>query len=138
RFLHVYVCPRTTLQTSWEAVKCCKLQGIGGQRRVCRKRLLTGLFQVRVLVGEGCGLAVSWVYPLNPDSREFEKVPPRWVPRHADEQGELAARKKLRRYFKRMGFERVAGTKFDALPLARVTPTLADLLRPGKRRRRPR
>jgi hypothetical protein len=38
----------------------------------------------------------------------------------------------LRRYFKRMGFERIAGTRFHGLSLARMTPTLSDLLRPSK------
>ena len=43
--------------------------------------------------------------------------------------------RKLRRYFRRMGFERVGRTRFYALPLALETPTLADLLRPTPRAR---
>jgi hypothetical protein len=40
--------------------------------------------------------------------------------------------RKLRRYFRRLGFERVGRTGYYALPLARQTPTLADLLRPSR------
>jgi hypothetical protein len=31
-----------------------------------------------------------------------------------------------------MGFERIGRTRFDGLSLARVTPTLEDLLRPRR------
>jgi hypothetical protein len=95
------------------------------------RRLKIGLLTARKLIdllGGGCGLAVSWVYPLNAD--EFRKVPEGWIPRHSDEAAEREARRKLRRYFRRMGFERVGRTRFDGLSPARVTPTLTDLLRP--------
>jgi hypothetical protein len=84
------------------------------------------------LLGGGCGLAVSRVYPLNPDADEFRKVPEGWIPRHADKAEEREARRKLRRYFRRMGFQRIDRTRFDGLSLAQVTPTLADLLRPRR------
>ncbi len=97
--------------------------------------LRIGLLAARKLVdllGGGCALAVTWAYPLNPDADEFRKVPEGWIPRHADRAAELEARRRLRRHFRRMGFERIAGTRFDGLSLARVTPTLSDLLRPRK------
>src|SRR5262249_7442654 len=59
--------------------------------------------------------------------------------RHADRRGrrpaplgaERAAKKRLRRYFRQLCFRRVGGSRFFALSLAQVTPTLADLIRPG-------
>ena len=84
------------------------------------------------LLGGGCGLAVSWIHPLNPDAGEFEKVPRGWIPRPASGGEEREARRKLRRYFRRMGFERIRGTKYHGLTMARVTPTLEDLIRPGE------
>jgi hypothetical protein len=96
--------------------------------------LKLGLLAVRKLVdllGGGCGLAVSDIAPLNPDAAEFHKVLPGWIPRHEGEDEERAAKKQLRRYFRRMGFERVGRTRFYGLSLARVVPTLADLIRPG-------
>lgn len=83
------------------------------------------------LLGNGCGLVASWIYPLNPNSSEFLTLPNDWVPNHRSKDARKDARQKLRRYFARMGFERVPGTRFHGLSLARVTPTLADLLRPG-------
>jgi hypothetical protein len=97
--------------------------------------LRIGLLAARKLIdllGGGCGLAVSWVYPLNPDADEFRKVPAGWIPRHGDEAEEREARRRLRRHFRRMGFERIGRTRLDGLSLARVTPTLADLLRPER------
>jgi hypothetical protein len=97
--------------------------------------LKLGLLAARKLIdllGGGCGLAVSWIYPLNPDADSFWRVPSGWIPHHADETAERAARRKLRRHFRRMGFEQIKGTRFDALSLARVTPTLSDLIRPGQ------
>jgi hypothetical protein len=96
--------------------------------------LKIGLLAARKLIdllGGGCCVAVSWVYPLNPDAEEFRGVPDSWIPRHADEAEERDARRKLRRYFRRTGFESIGRTRLDGLSLARVTPTLADLIRPG-------
>jgi hypothetical protein len=96
--------------------------------------LRLGLLAARKLVdllGGGCGLTVSYVAPLAPDAPEFAKVPPGWIPRHPGDEGRQEARRKLRRHFRRMGFERVRGTRLDGLSMARTTPTLADLLGPG-------
>ncbi len=101
--------------------------------------LRLGLLVVRKLVdllGGGCGLVVSDIYPLNPDADEFKKVPASWIPRHADKEAEKEARTTLRRYFKQMGFERIKGTRFYGLSLAKKVPTLAELLRLGKEKPR--
>jgi hypothetical protein len=90
-----------------------------------------GLLAVRKLLdllGGGCGLVVSSIAPLNPDSREFFDVPEGWIPRPADEE----ARKKLRRYFGRMGFGRIGRRDLDGLSLSQVTTTLPDLILPEK------
>jgi len=84
------------------------------------------------LLGGGCGLAVSWVSPLNPDANEFSKVPVGWIPRHPGEDEEKEGRRKLRRHFRRMGFRRLGKTRFDALSLSRTTPTIEDIVRPGR------
>jgi len=101
--------------------------------------LKLGLLAARKLIdllGSGCGLAVSWVYPLNGEASEFARVPTGWIPRHADEAEERQARRKLRQHFRQMGFQRIGRTRLDGLSLARVAPTLADLIRPGKEGRR--
>lgn len=84
------------------------------------------------LLGCGCGLAVSWAYPLNPDADEFARVQPGWIPRQSGEDEAKEARRKLRRHFRRMGFRRVGSTRYDALSLSQVTPTLEDIVRPGR------
>lgn len=97
--------------------------------------LKLGLMAARKLIdlpGGGCGLAVSWAYPLNPDAAEFSKVPAGWIPRHAGVDEEREVRRKLRRHFRSMGFRRVGRTRYDALSLSQVTPTLADIIRPGR------
>src|SRR4051812_10576743 len=98
--------------------------------------LKLGLLAVRKLIdllGGGCGLAVSEVLPLNPDAHDLLGVPPSWLPRHRTREDRGQAVLKLRRYFPRLGFERVGRTAFYALPLAGEMPTLADLLRPTPR-----
>ncbi len=84
------------------------------------------------LLGGGCGLVVSRFVPLNPDAGEFSKVPAGWIPRHGSVDEVRAARRKLRLHFRRMGFERIRGTRFHGLSMSRVVPTLEDLLRPGR------
>jgi hypothetical protein len=87
--------------------------------------LKLGLMAARKLIdllGGGCGLVVSWVYPLNPDSDDFGKVPAGWIPRHAGEDQEKEARRK--------GFRRVGKTRYDALSMSRKTPSLEDIVRP--------
>ena len=97
--------------------------------------LRLGLLAVRKLIdllGGGCGLAVSEVLPLDSEARDVLRVPASWLPRHETEEAHREAVRKLRRYFRRMGFERVGRTPFYALPLALETPTLADPLRPTR------
>jgi hypothetical protein len=97
--------------------------------------LKLGLLAARKLIdllGGGCALAVGHIAPLNPDADDFRKVPRGWIPRHEDEAARSQARKKLRGYFRQMGFRRVGRTRFFGLSLARVTPTLADLIRPAR------
>jgi hypothetical protein len=82
------------------------------------------------LLGGGCGLAVSWVHPLNPEAPEFGKVLAGWIPRH-DEAGTVEARRKLRRHFKQLGFRKIGQTRLDGLSLSQVTPGLADIISLG-------
>jgi len=93
--------------------------------------LRLGLLAARKLVdmlGGGCGLTVAYLAPLDPDAAEFAGLPQGWLPRHDGRE----AKRKLRRHFKKMGFERVKGTKFHALSMAKLVPTLEDLLRPRR------
>jgi hypothetical protein len=83
------------------------------------------------LLGGGCGLTVSRIAPLNPDAVEFRAVLPGWIPRHGGVEERRAATVSLRRHFRRMGFERIKGTRFHGLSMSRIVPTLEDLLRPG-------
>jgi hypothetical protein len=97
--------------------------------------LKLGLLAARKLIdllGGGCGLAVSYIAPLNPDADEFRKVPKGWIPRHETEGEEREAKKRLRQYFRQLGFRRVGRTRFFGLSLSQMTPTLADLIRPGR------
>jgi hypothetical protein len=84
------------------------------------------------LLGGGCGLTVSYICPLNPNAEEMRKVPASWIPRHRNRDEVRTAKGKLRSYFQRMGFQRIGRTRFHGLSMARVTPTLADLLRPAQ------
>jgi hypothetical protein len=83
------------------------------------------------LLGGGCALAVCEPGPLNPEGYEFRGLPAGWLPRHETPEAERAARKKLRRYVRRMGFERIGRTSLYGLSMARVTPTVEELLRPS-------
>jgi hypothetical protein len=97
--------------------------------------LRLGLLAARKLVdmvGGGCGLTVAYIAPLSPDAKEFKGVPAGWLPRPEGRDAEREAKKKLRRHFRRMGFQRVKGTRFHALSMARLVPTLEDLLRPRR------
>jgi hypothetical protein len=82
------------------------------------------------LLGGGCGLTVAEVLPLDPDAHDLVGVPASWIPRHDAAESRREARGKLRRYCKRLGFERIQGTDYYGLSRVRETPTLADLLRP--------
>jgi hypothetical protein len=82
------------------------------------------------LLGGGCGLVVSDIAPLSHEAPDLLKIPAPWVPRNETREAKKQAARKLRRYFRRMGFERIGKTSYYGLSLTRVTPTLADLLRP--------
>jgi hypothetical protein len=82
------------------------------------------------VLGGGCALAVCEPGPLDPDAPACRRLPPGWLPRPETPEAERLARKKLRRYVRRMGFERIGRTPFYGLSMARVTPTVEELLRP--------
>jgi hypothetical protein len=93
--------------------------------------LKLGLLAARKMVdllGGGCGLVVSHIAPLRPDASDMLRVPKAWLPR----QKTAEAVRKLRRYFRQMGFERIGRTCYYGLSMARLTPTLTDLLRPSR------
>jgi hypothetical protein len=96
--------------------------------------LKLGLLAARRLVdllGGGCGLVVSHIAPLRHEAHEMLRVPKSWLPRHKTEQGRKRAVVKLRRHFRLMGFERIGRSCYYGLSMARLTPTLSDLLRPS-------
>lgn len=95
------------------------------------RKLRLGLLAVRKLVdliGGGCGLAVSLVAPLRHDAAKLLRVPGAWLPRATSKEERRVAAVKLRRYFRRMGFERLGRTPYYALPLNQMTPTAAEIL----------
>jgi hypothetical protein len=95
--------------------------------------LRLGLLAVRKLVdllGGGCGLVLSEILPLNADAAEFGRLPTGWIRRQESPEQRKAAAGRLRRYFRKMGFKRIAGTPFHGLSMARLMPTAEDLLRP--------
>jgi hypothetical protein len=97
--------------------------------------LRLGLLAARKLVdmvGGGCGLTVAYIAPLRPDAEELKGVPAGWLPRPESRDAKQEATRKLRRHFRRMGFERLKGTRFHALSMAKLVPTLEDLLRPRR------
>lgn len=98
------------------------------------RKLRLGLLAVRKVVdvlGGGCGLAVSLIAPLRPDAAELVRVPPSWLPLHDGKQERAAATVRLRRYYRRMGFERLGRTPYYALALNQVQATAAELLGAG-------
>jgi hypothetical protein len=101
--------------------------------------LRLGLLAVRKLVdllGGGCGLVVSEILPLNADASEFSALPEGWIPRQKDAEQHEKAVGKLWRYFRRMGFEKINGTPFHAMSMAKLTPTAEDLLKATAKRSR--
>jgi hypothetical protein len=97
--------------------------------------LRLGLLAARKMVdllGGGCGLVVSFIAPLRPNASGLLRVPKSWVPRNETKAARREAVVKLRRYYRQMGFERIDRTRYYGLSMARKTPTLADLLRPGR------
>jgi hypothetical protein len=69
----------------------------------------------------------SWSSTLRPEAHDLLRVPKSWLPR----QDRNEAVRKLRRSFRQMGFERMGRTPSYGLSMARLTPTLTDLLRPS-------
>jgi hypothetical protein len=97
--------------------------------------LRLGLLAARKLVdllGGGCGLVVSHIAPLRHEAHDMLRVPKVWLPRHDTEEDSKQAMRKLRRYFRQMGFQRIGRSCYYGLSMARLTPTLADLLRPSR------
>jgi hypothetical protein len=80
------------------------------------------------LLAGGCGLVVCDIAPLRHEAHQFVGVPASWIP----SQDKREATRKLRRYFGRLGFRRLGKTPYFALSMARLSPTLADLLRPTR------
>ncbi len=93
-----------------------------------------GLLAVRRLIdllGGGCGLVVARFAPLSPEAAALHGVPLDWVPQAAGRHERREALAKLRRYFRRLGFERIHGTRLHGVSTAWYIPSLAELLRPG-------
>ena len=78
------------------------------------------------IFGENCGLVAMKPFPL-----QFRGcLDPGWNPPEGIEDSEVAFRdatKKLRSYWSRAGFRRVAGTTYYALPPARKRPALGKI-----------
>ena len=96
--------------------------------------LKLGLLAVRKfvdLVGGGCGVTVAKIWPLNRAAHAALGVPASWLPRHRSREAAKEAVRKLRRYFKQMGFQRIGRSPYYGLAMGKQTPTVADLLRPS-------
>jgi hypothetical protein len=97
--------------------------------------LRIGLMATRRLVdllGGGCGLVVSEILPLRHEAHDRLRVPASWIPKHVSEEEEQEARRKLRRYFRRLGFQRIGKTTYYGLSMLQRTPSAEDMLRPGE------
>ena len=81
------------------------------------------------LLGGGCGLVVCDISPLNPHSALFATIPSGWIPRQTNPDERRTANRKLRRYYRQMGFRRIVGTRYYGLSTAQPTPSLAELLK---------
>jgi hypothetical protein len=84
------------------------------------------------LLGSGCGLTVAEVLPLDADAQDLVGVPTSWIPRPDTPKAAEEGKKQLRRYCRRLGFERIGRTDYYGLSMVKETPTLADLLRPER------
>jgi hypothetical protein len=101
------------------------------------RKLRLGLLAVRKLVdlvGGGVGLAVSEIAPLRTSAHKQLRVPADWLPRHTTKEERKAATVRLRRYFRRMGFRRLAQTPYYALSLTQITPAANELLGPDQQK----
>jgi hypothetical protein len=95
--------------------------------------LKLGLLAVRKtidLVGVGCGLVACDIAPLRHEAHSLLKVPPAWLPEHGTVGEKKAGVRKLRRYFRRLGFRRIGRTAYFGLSMTRQAPSAAELLRP--------
>jgi hypothetical protein len=95
--------------------------------------LKLGLLAVRKtidLVGCGCGLVVSDIAPLRRDAHSLLKVPAAWLPRHETTEEKKEGVRKLRRYFRRLGFRRIGKSPYFGLSMTRQAPSASELLRP--------
>jgi hypothetical protein len=96
--------------------------------------LKLGLLVVRKMVdllGGGSGLAVAEILPLRHEAHEGLRVPASWIHEHGSLEERKEATRRLRRYFRSMGFQRIGKTPYYGLSLARKTPTAEELLRPS-------
>jgi hypothetical protein len=96
--------------------------------------LKLGLLAVRKtidLVGVGCGLVVCDIAPLRHEAHSLLKVPASWLPEHETVEQKKAGVRKLRRYFRRLGFRRIDKCPYFYLSMTRQAPSLADLLKPS-------
>jgi hypothetical protein len=99
------------------------------------RRLKLGLLAVRKMIdllGAGCGLTVSHICPVHAESDECIGLPGDWVPEHHSAEERRDATRKLRRYFRRVGFRRIPGTRFHGLSMTHRQPTLGELIQPSK------
>jgi hypothetical protein len=94
--------------------------------------LKLGLLAARKLIdmlGGGCALVVADILPLSPAAYRMLKIPPSWIPRHEDDDELRMARRKLRRYYRALGFSRIRHCRFFGLSLSRKAPTLAEIIK---------
>jgi hypothetical protein len=97
--------------------------------------LRIGLMATQKLVdmlSGGCGLVVSDILPLRHEAHERLGVPASWIPKHDTKEERKIARRKLRRHFRRLGFERIGRTPYYGLSTAKRKPSAEDVLKPSE------
>jgi hypothetical protein len=57
-------------------------------------------------------------------------VPAAWLPEHSTVEEKEAAVRKLRCYFRRLGFRRIGKSPYFGLSMTRKAPSASELLRP--------
>jgi hypothetical protein len=95
------------------------------------RKLKLGLLVARRLVellGGSCGLVVTDISPLLPSAYGYLEVPKAWIPRGDKKE----ARRKLRGYFRKLGFSRLGKTPYYALGTAHRMPSAEELLASGQ------
>src|SRR5262249_27722575 len=96
--------------------------------------LKLGLVAVRKavdLLGGGCGLTVCRPVPVQPESFDMGGIPGHWLPQHRTREERKEATRKLRRYLKKMGFQRIGRSPYYGLSMTHVMPSVEDLLKPA-------